>query len=148
MYVTTEQLKRLKRILIVLGIYVFVQYAVWYIFSPPINIKSFEFWCCFGIPLAIALLFTIPNMDSLYAEIVLITLFGLLCFCVINSLGSYDKDNYNPNEIRAQIAQIQEDGNISNAVPVISSVSEFPIIDKEKAISLGNQIINSFCLAS
>lgn len=142
MYVTSETKERLHRLLIVLGIYILVQSVIWYIFSPPINIKSIEFWFYFLTPLAIALILTITDINSLYGNIVLFTIFGFACFFVFHSIILGHRDNFS-NKNRAQIAQIQEDGSISDVVPIISSASEFPIIDKEKAISLGNQIISS-----
>ena len=142
MYVTSEGKERLRKIITWIGIYILVQYVIWYFFSPPINIKSAEFCWRFGISTALALLLTIKEPDSIYGQTVWGVIIVLGVFLLFHSSRSCIRDG-SPNETRSQIAQIQEDGNISDVVPIITSASEFPIIDKEKAISLGNQIVYS-----
>lgn len=139
---TSYQKEYLRRLLICFGIYLCVQFAIWYIFSPPINVKSIEFWLCFILPLSGFIICTISDINSNYGQAVLIILFALLCFFAFHVVRSWVR-NSSPNETRAQIVKIQEDGSISDVVPMISSTSEFPIVDGEKAVSLGNQLIRS-----
>ena len=142
MSVTSEKSERLQKILIGFFIYLGVQYIIWYIFSPPINISSAEFCWRFGISTAVALIITIKDPDSIYSHVIWGIILVLGAWLLLNSVTSSVR-NDSPDEVHSQIAQIQENENISDVVPIISSTSDFPTIDEEKAISLGSQIVLS-----
>lgn len=118
-----------------------IEIAFAFFFTPAFSPFSFKFWFLVVLPIILWLWSICPSKTKLYKItstllILLVTFLIFFGFIFLLSSGT-------SSEVHSQIAKIHNDGDFDDSVIEITSPTDIPLVDKEYAITLASNLINS-----
>lgn len=112
-----------------------------FLFVPAINVFSLNFWFFHVFPAILWFWFASSSGSKLHtvASVLLVTFLALFVFFG----GIHLVSDIDSSKSHSQIAKINNNGVFDNSVIEVNSPGEIPTIDKEAAITIASNLINS-----
>lgn len=126
-----------KSIFIGIPLLLLSEFILWYLFTPAINIFAPSFYLCILIPLVIFLLCSFGFKKLIITP--LLILGGLTLIIGLTHLSFNDSSS----KVHSDIAKVTNNGTFSESTLTVNSSFDLPIIDKESAKVISENLLKS-----